>query len=111
MLVNDLITRSDENRLVVMDGQRLDYDRIRSLQIDEFYIKGHEIIQRDIFLNHPLHYLLDLEAESEPKDFQVDCILKFAFSEHNNSHETHHMEAQEHLMSMLGDMISRENGQ
>lgn len=62
-------------------------------------------------MNHPIHYLLDLEQESEPKDFQLDTILKFAFSEHNNSNETHHMEAQEHLMSMLGDMISRENGQ
>lgn len=78
--------------------------------MDAFYIKGHEIIQRDIFLNHPLHYLFDLEKESDPKDFHVEEILKFTFSPHNNSNEAHHMEAQEHLMSMLGDMIARDAG-
>lgn len=79
--------------------------------MDAFYIKGHEIIQRDIYLNHPLHYLFELEKESGPRDTQVDQIMKFTFSEANNSHMTHHMEAQEHLMSMLGDVLERPNGQ
>ena len=93
VLVNDLINHSEENRLVVAEGQQLDYDIIRSLQLDAFYIKGHEIIQRDIFLNHPLHYLFELEKECGPKDVQVDQIMRFTFSEANNSHMTHHMEA------------------
>lgn len=84
VLVNDLVSRSDENKLVVLDGQRLDYDRIRSLQSDAFYNKGHEIIQRDIFLNHPLHYLFELEKDDGPKDQFIDAIMKFTFSEHNN---------------------------
>lgn len=93
------------------DGQELDYDRIRSFQTDSFYNKGHEVIQRDIYSNHPLHYLFELEKETEPMDFYIDTILKFTFSEHNNSDQCHHMEAQEHLMSMLGDMIERPLGQ
>ena len=56
-----------------------------------------------------MHYLTELEADS-PQDLNLEVIMKFVFSEHNNSHETHHMEAQEHLMSMLGDMVAREGG-
>lgn len=92
VLINDLITES-ENSNIIMEGQKYDYDRVKTLACDQFYIKGHEIIQRDIFLNHPLHYLFDLEKETEPKDYFVDLMIKFTFSDHNNCHMTNHMEA------------------
>lgn len=44
-------------------------------------------------------------------DAQVDMIMKFTFSEANNSHMTHHMEAQEHLMSMVEEILERDNPQ
>lgn len=64
VLVNDLIIEV-ENSTLIMEGQTFDYDRIKTLSEDQFYIKGHEIIQRDIFLNHPIHYLFELEKEPE----------------------------------------------
>ena len=106
-MVNDLISQMPNSQLV-MEGQKIDYDRVRTLSENQFYIKGHEVIQRDIFLNHPLHYLFDLEKQLGPMDYEIDLIFKFTFSEHNNCNQTYHMEAQEHLMSMLGDVLARD---
>lgn len=83
VLVNDLIGDIDQS-ILIMEGQNFDYDRIKTLSENEFYIKGHEVIQRDIFLNHPIHYLFELEKETEAKDHHIDLIMKFTFSEHNN---------------------------
>lgn len=92
VLINDLI-HLEEHKPLLIDGQKFDYDRVKVLAENQFYIKGHEIIQRDIFLNHPLHYLFDLEKETEPKDQYIDAIMKFTFSEHNNCNMSNHMEA------------------
>jgi hypothetical protein len=43
ILVNDLITEID-NSILIMEGQKYDYDRVKTLSEDQFYIKGHEII-------------------------------------------------------------------
>lgn len=62
---------------MITEGQRIDYDRVKTLSEDQFYIKGHEVIQRDIFLNHPLHYLFELEREpdGERKDHYVEVFM------------------------------------
>lgn len=77
VLVGDLVNEEHERiKNMVLNGQIYDYDRIKTLQLDQMYIKGHEIIQRDIFLNHPIHYLLDIEREIDVNiDANLDLIL------------------------------------
>jgi len=66
-------------------------------------------LQRDIYLNHPLHYIFELEVEDKEinNDEYVALILAFVFSEFNNCNNAYHLEAQEHLMSMVGDLLER----
>jgi hypothetical protein len=109
VMINDLVDERTENKSISENQQTLDYDRVRSLQSDQFYIKGHEILQRDIYLNHPLHYSFEMEVEDKEvnNDEYVGLILKFVFSEYNNCNNAYHLEAQEHLMSMIGDLMER----
>jgi hypothetical protein len=73
---------------------------------------GHEVLQRDIFFNHPLHYLFDIEeAEKSPKDKYVHYILEFVFSKDNGGEAPLHYEAQKHLMGMTVDIVNRPDTQ
>lgn len=111
VMINDLVLHNpEENKVLVENQQIMDYDRIRSLQTNQFYIKGNQVLQRDIYLKHPLHYIFEIEEEDKEvrKDEYLDYILRFVFSEDNNCDNCYHYEAQEHLMSMTGDILGRE---
>jgi len=96
------------HQVSTLNGQTVDYDRLKTLREGRTLLHGHEILQRDIFFNHPLHYLFDIEHEEKsPKDKYVHAILDFVFSKDNNSEAPLHYEAQKHLMAMLVDVVGR----
>jgi len=108
VLLNEICTHGTyDNQTIQAAGQTIDYDRINSLQRDGCYIKGHEILQRDIFFNHPLHYLISIENGDNPKDNFVTSIIEFIFSPHNNCDDWVRQEAQKHLNALMVHIIER----
>lgn len=98
--------------MATINGQQYDYDRVKTLRADKTLLYGHEVLQRDVFFNHPLHYVLDIEAEAKSRqDKVVHSILEFVFSKDNNGEAPLHFEAQKHLMAFISDILGRDETQ
>lgn len=109
VLVHEIVYQENfAHQVSTINGQTVDYDRLKTLRQGSTLLHGHEILQRDIFFNHPLNYLFDIEHdEKSPKDKSIHSILSFIFSKDNNSETPLHYEAQKHLMGLIVDIVDR----
>lgn len=72
VMINDFHEFKDEPNVIIFHSCEVNFNRVQTFIRDQLWFQGEEIIQRDLHLNTPLHYLYE-------KDQEMDIILTRVF--------------------------------